>query len=143
MAKQLNSMTAEVQALRLEADREITSKIQFINGQLEIIADLNVKIERELAVGQPTSELEDSRDRAFNGLSNLIEFSQFKRATGEIVVVLSNGAILADKSANLLSHTPAGAIAPHISYPGSGIDGIVHNGKDITTAITCGEAQGA
>ncbi len=142
VTKQLNSMTAEVQALRLEADREITTKIQFINGQLDIIADLNVKIERELAVGQPTSELEDIRDQALNGLSNLIEFSQFKRATGEIVVLLSNGAILADKNANPLSHTPAGAIAPHISYPGSGINGILHNGKDITTAITGGELKG-
>ncbi len=142
VAKQLNSMTAEVQALRLEADREITSKIQFINGQLEIIGDLNVKIERELAVGQPTSELEDIRDQALNGLSNLIEFSQFKRATGEIVVVLSNGAILADKNANPLSHTPAGAIGPQISYPGNGIDNIFHNGQDITTAITGGELKG-
>ncbi len=142
VAKQLNSMSTEVQALRLVADREITSKIQFINGQLDIIADLNVKIERELAVGQPTSEMEDIRDQALNELSNLIEFSQFKRATGAIVVVLSNGAILADKSTHPLSHTPAGAMGPQISYPGSGIGSISHNGKDITTAITGGELKG-
>ena len=142
VAKQLNSLTAEIQSLRLEADREITSKIKFINGQLEIIADLNVKIEREVALDRPISELEDVRDQALNELSKLIEFSQFKRATGEIVVVLSNGAILADKTANPISHTPAGAMAPQVSYPDNGVDGIYHNGRDISAGITGGELKG-
>ena len=142
VAKQLNKLSAEIQAMRLDADKEIATKIQFVNGQLQIIADLNQKIERATALGQTTPELEDARDRALNNLSSMIEARYFKRTTGEVVVVLPDGSVLADKTAAKLGHTPAGGMAPAISYAGGAIDGIWHNGVDVTNSIAGGEIKG-
>jgi flagellar hook-associated protein 1 FlgK len=142
VAKQLNKLSAEIQFMRLDADKEIAAKIQFVNGQLQIIADLNQKIERETALGQTVPELEDARDLALNKLSGMIEANYFKRSTGEVVVVLPDGRVLADKQAATLSHTPAGGMGPTISYAGGSIDGIWHNGVDFTNSIPGGEIKG-
>ncbi|MFQ5774597.1 MAG: flagellar hook-associated protein FlgK [Kiloniellaceae bacterium] len=142
LAQQLNAMSTQVQTLRFDADKEITSKIDLFNGELEKIADLNRKIEAAQAVGDPTAELEDFRDQAINKISELIDVRYFKRKSGEIVVTLPDGKVLADKKANRLSHTAAGALSADISYPGKGITAILSGGTDVTLSIASGELKG-
>ena len=68
--------------------------------QLETIADLNKSITSSQALGESTSELEDLRDQAFANVSQLIDVRSFKRTSGEIVVTLPDGRVLADKVAH-------------------------------------------
>ncbi len=142
LATQLNDMSEHIQTLRFDADRDIAAKIELINSELEKIADLNARIESAKALGSSSSELEDLRDQALNKLSELIDVRYFKRTTGEIVVTLPDGRVLADKVANLLSHTPAGALSPDITYAGGGIGPIMSGPNDITTSIQSGEIYG-
>jgi flagellar hook-associated protein 1 FlgK len=142
LVKKLNDTSEEVQNLRFDADRDITAKINVINSELKKIADLNAQIESAQALGDGAVELKDFRDQALNKLSELIDVRYFKRTSGEIVVTLPDGRVLADKVANLLSHTPAGKLSPDISYAGGGIGPIMSGGTDITASIKSGELHG-
>jgi flagellar hook-associated protein 1 FlgK len=142
LAQQLNDMSDQIQTLRFDADREIATKIDVINAELETVADLNAKIASSQALGETSSTLEDLRDQALNKLSKLIDIRYFKRTSGEIVVSLPDGRILADSVARPLSHTPAGALSPDITYANGGIDPIASGGIDITASIKSGELYG-
>lgn len=142
LARQLNDLSTQVQDLRSDADKEISTKINVINGELTKLADLNRQIDAGQALGQATVELEDLRDVTINKISGLMDVQHFKRNSGEIVVALPDGKIIADKKARLLSHTPASSLAAEISYPGAGINGILSGGLDITADIAGGELAG-
>ncbi len=142
LARQLNEMSQQIQTLRFDADRDITAKIELVNTELQKIADFNSSIASSQALGESTSTLEDFRDQALANISELIDIRFFKRTSGEIVVTLPDGRVLADKVANLLSHTPAGALTPDITYAGGGIAPIMSGPNDITTGIKSGEIGG-
>ncbi|MEE8453732.1 MAG: flagellar hook-associated protein FlgK [Limibaculum sp.] len=142
LARQLNQMSQQIQTLRFDADRDITAKINVINVELTKVAELNVQIASAQALGDFTGELEDIRDQALNQLSELIDVRYFKRTSGEIVVTLPDGRVLADKVPNLLSHTAAGGLSPEITYAGGGITAIMSGPNDITASIKTGELHG-
>lgn len=142
LARQLNDLSTQVQALRADADKEINNKINVINGELTKLADLNTQIESGQSLGRATAELEDLRDLAVNKISGLMDVQHFKRSGGEIVITLPDGKIIADKKARFLSHTPASSLAAEVSYPAAGINGILSGGLDITADIAGGELAG-
>ncbi len=142
LARQLNDMSQQIQTLRFDADRDITTKINVINGELEKIAELNAQIASAQALGGSSANLEDFRDQALNKLSELIDIRYFRRTSGEIVVTLPDGRVLADSVAHPLSHTPAGALSPDITYAGGGIGPILSGPNDITASIKSGELHG-
>ncbi len=141
VALQLNEMSNEIQSLRTQADQDIEVKLQIVNGQLEAIAKMNTDIVRGIAAGQPTADLEDQRDQAVRTLSEQIGVQTFTRTTGELVVMMPNGQILADSQAQTMTHTAAAQLDAGISYP-AGIDGIFVLGTDITNTIPSGEIAG-
>ncbi len=142
LAQQLNDMSDQIQTLRFDADRDIATKIGVINDELEKIADLNAKIASAQALGEATGSLEDFRDKSLNKLSELIDIRYFRHTTGEVVVTLPDGRVLADTIARELSHTAAGALSPDITYAGGGIAAIESNSIDITSSIASGEIYG-
>lgn len=142
LAEKLNNMSTQIQALRLDADREIATKIESVNSELETIAVLNEKIEIRVAIGESVAELEDLRDQAINNITEIIDVRYFERTTGVIVLTLPDGRLLADENAKTIEHTQAGAISADISYPDDGINGILANGVDITDSIDSGEIKG-
>ena len=142
VAKKLNEMSARIQTLRNDADKEITDKVLVINGELQKIANLNSQVETARAKGEPTAELEDLRDQAINTVSKLVDVRYFARPSGAVVVTLADGRMLADTRANTLTHPASAALSPDISYPNPGIAPILLNGTDITTVVQGGELKG-
>ena len=142
LARQLNDMSQKIQTLRFDADRDITSKIDVINGELRNIAALNAQISSAQALGESTSTMEDLRDQSINKLSELMDIRYFRRTSGELVVTLPDGRVLADNVARLLSHIPASALSPDVSYAGGGIGPILSGPNDITASIKSGELHG-
>lgn len=142
VAKKLNALSARIQDLRADADKEIASKIVEINGEIEKIADLNTHIETARAKGNPTAELEDLRDQAINKVSEFVDIRYFARSSGTIVVTLADGRTLADTFANTLSHATGAAFSATISYPSAGVSPILLNGTDVTSTIQSGELRG-
>ncbi|MDZ7714108.1 MAG: flagellar hook-associated protein FlgK [Rhodovibrio sp.] len=87
LARRLNDFATETKNLRVEADRQIAQGVDAVNGALERIGELNEEISKAHALGRPTGELEDERDRQLGTLSQWMDISTFNRDNGEIVVM--------------------------------------------------------
>jgi flagellar hook-associated protein 1 FlgK len=87
LVRRLNDFATETKDLRVEADRQIAQGIDAVNGALERIGELNEEISKATALGRPTGELEDERDRQLGTLSQWMDISTFARDNGEIVVM--------------------------------------------------------
>ena len=140
LVRQLDSMSARLQTLRTDAERQIGGTIDEINSQLQSIADLNDEIKIRLAAGDSVAELADKRDVALDKLSELISIQTFERSSGEVVIFTEQGTLL-DSFPSFLSHTTAPILAASTSYP-TDIDGISLNNRDITTTVRGGEIKG-
>jgi len=142
LAKQISDMSAQVQNLRFDADKDITSAVDDLNGELQNFAELNRKIEAAKALGDPTGELEDFRDKSLDKISEVIDVRYFRRTSGEVVLTLPDGKVLADTNAKTLSHTPAAALSADITLASGGIAPILLGTTDVTNVLGAGKLSG-
>ena len=103
LASQLNSMTKQVQGLRLQAEQSIASGVDTANTQLQTIADLNNQIAQRQATSTSVADLQDQRDQAVNALSTLMDIKTVARDDGTIAVFTGGGQLLLDKQPVKLS----------------------------------------
>jgi len=138
-ASQLRSTSSGVQALRANADKDIASSVQSINGDLKQIADLNVEIRKMAAAGQSTADLEDQRNAALQDLSSYMNISYYSASNGDLQIYTSSGRALVDSSAHTLSYTASANVSASSSYATGGFSGIMVDGVDVTSQITSGK----
>lgn len=142
VADQLSRMSAAVQDLRLEADRSIESDVQSVNDLLERIDTLNAQIVRSQNTFQDTGDLEDQRDQALTDLAGYIDYSSFKRDSGEVIILTTSGASLLDKNPVTLTHMAVTKTDAGLTYEGGNFNGITANGVDITKDFKSGSIAG-
>lgn len=142
LVEQMNDMAFQMEALRVEVDRNIQDGVNIINTQLSLVQELNLQIAEGIALGQGVGELQDKRDIALDKIAEQIDIQQFTRSNGEIVVMTSLGRSLVDRVAATLTHTPVSSINPLTTHASGGIDGIDLGGFDITSEISGGRIAG-
>ncbi len=139
LTSNLRSTSQQVQALRTQADQQVSDTVTDVNTQLDSIASLNTLIASTKARGGSTAGLEDQRAVALQNLSADIGISYYTNDQGAVQVTTTSGQALIDGSfVNHLSHSPVTA-SGSVSYPGGGIGGIMVQGKDLTTNINSGK----
>lgn len=142
LATRFNSMSEQLQFLRVEADRAIETTVNEINHYLSTINNLNAHVQRAAAIGDTTADLEDQRDIALKGLAELIDIRINPQSDGTVMVFTNNGRPLIDVvGARLLTHESADALSADMTYAGSGIQDITWNNRDITTEIQSGKLK--
>lgn len=116
IARQLNTISAETTDLRAEASNEIDQGVSTINDTLASIAELNDEISRAEALGRPSAELQDERDRQLETLSGWMDISTFNRENGAISVMgkMANGStkMLVDSGNVQFDFSKASALGP-------------------------------
>lgn len=142
LVEQLNDMAAQMEALRVEVDRNVQDGVNIINAQAALVQDLNLQIAEGIALGQAVGELQDKRDIALDKIAEQIDIQQFTRSNGEIVVMTKLGRSLVDRVASPLTHTPVSSINPLTTLASGGVDGIDLGGVDITSEIGSGRIAG-
>lgn len=142
MVEQMNDMAEQIEALRVEVDRNIQDGVNIINTQLNLVQELNLQIAEGLALGQGVGELQDKRDIALDKIAEQIDIEQFTRNNGEVVVMSKLGRSLVDRVAVTLTHTPVSSLNPLVTLASGAIDGINLNGTDITSEIGGGRLAG-
>jgi flagellar hook-associated protein 1 FlgK len=140
-AQNLNSMSADTQQLRQEADSQISDAVGIVNTQLTTIDKLNDQIVAAKLRGIETGDLEDQRDLAVSKISEQMDVSTYTRDNGQMVIFTKAGRTLLDGNPSPLTHTPASSLQAAVTYP-AGIDGITVNGADITNEIGSGKIAG-
>ena len=93
LARQFNRISKGTVDLRVEASNEIDQGVAAVNDALESVAELNDEISRAEALGRPTADLQDERDRQLETLSEWMDISTFSRDNGQIAVMgkMANG----------------------------------------------------
>jgi flagellar hook-associated protein 1 len=142
LVEQLNDMAQQIEALRVEVDRNIEDGVNVINAQTTLVQQLNLQIAEGFALGHAVGELQDKRDIALDKIAEQIDIQQFTRSNGEIVVMTNLGRTLADRVATPLSHIPVSSVDPLTTLASGGIDGIDLGGVDITSEIGSGRIAG-
>lgn len=159
-ARSLNDLATNIQEMRGQADQEIEAAVDLINTQLEIIAELNVKISNNRVQGLGTADLEDQRDLAVNTVAEHMSIQYFERANGHLVVLTKNGQTLVETQAATLGYSQTTVMTPeqrylppsHPDYPG-GLSGIILNptpgaspasegARDLTGSLGAGRLSG-
>jgi flagellar hook-associated protein 1 FlgK len=142
LTNQFNSMAAQIQSLRQEADTDVTSAVSQINSDLDQVQELNLRIAQGLALGQQVVDLQDQRDRAVNDIAQQMDIRYFTRDNGEMVIFTASGRAMLDRTANHLSHDAAGTMSPTVTWASGSIEGITLSGADITSDIGSGKLAG-
>ncbi|TAN51180.1 MAG: flagellar hook-associated protein FlgK [Rhodospirillales bacterium] len=141
LALSFKSMSTQLQTLRLNADKEITSALEVINAKLADVQTLNEKIVREAAVGHEIGDLEDQRDVALGQISEYMDIQTFVRNDNTVVVFTGGGRTLLDNQTVTLSHIAANSVQPWMSKDGGDIAPIYVGTNDITDEFTSGRLK--
>jgi len=115
-AQLLNSMTKEVQQMRLEAETNIAGAVDDINALLKSIADINTQVSQRQDGSLSTADLEDQRDNAINKLSHLMDIRVVSQDDGSVSVFTSSGFLLADRFAQELDFDARTSVDPSSRY---------------------------
>lgn len=146
VALELQGMTQELQALRAQADQDISDVVDEINALTAEIADANDQIIRSGAISNDITDLLDKRDLALTKLSELVDINTFPRSDGDLVVFSSDGFSLVDRTANLITHSPVGIVGTTSTYAEGDINGVfvgnLTSDNDITNRVTGGSLSG-
>jgi flagellar hook-associated protein 1 FlgK len=138
LANSLNGLSSQVQSLRTQANAEVGTTVDAINGDLTTLASLNDQIAVTKAQQQDTTGLEDQRDAALSDLSQMVGISYYTTSDNRVQVYATGGAQLLGAHASQLSYTPSSSLSAQATYPGA-ISGVTLNGKDITASLTDGK----
>jgi flagellar hook-associated protein 1 FlgK len=116
LARQFNRISKGTVDLRVEASNEIDQGVAAVNDALESVAELNDEISRAEALGRPTADLKDERDRQLETLSDWMDISTFSRDNGQIAVMgkMATGSsrMLVDSGAVQFDFSKATALGP-------------------------------
>ncbi|MBR7158092.1 MAG: flagellar hook-associated protein FlgK [Alphaproteobacteria bacterium] len=136
----INNLGSQLQSMRQEADKQLTTLCNEVNDILSQIDSLNDNIVRTQTLGnQSTADYEDQMDQLMLRLSEIMDVQYFKRSSGEIVITTSSGDTLLDNDPQFLNHTNITTSQAWTTYSGGNIGGIYLNGKDITSSLKTGE----
>ena len=110
LAQQLNSLTANIQGLRTDAEAGLSSAVASANSALQTIATINQKISASTVQDGVRATLEDQRDNAIDALSKLIDIRVVDGGNGTLSIFTGSGTQLVGLSAERLDFQARGTI---------------------------------
>lgn len=99
IATRLNQLTADVQAMRTEAEQAIGDGVARVNELLRNIARLNDQVASTKASGQDPTSLEDARDLSVKELATWVDVQARENSDGQMSVFTSGGVTLVGATA--------------------------------------------
>lgn len=117
-ARAFNTYHTQLLQMRNDIQTQLKTEVQQLNGTLQEISELNVRIKQDAVMGRSTAALEDLRDVAVKKVAEQLDVSYFIDGDGVLVLQSSQGQVLADTEARPVSfeHT---LLNPSSQYPDS------------------------
>ncbi len=146
LTTRLQDISASIQDLRAQADKEIEDDVNRINTIAQQIQDLNDKIVRNSSSNLDTTDLQDQRDGFLDEMSQILDIVYFRSADGDIIVFSGGGKTLVDNVPPTVSHAAAGIITAQATHASGDLGAIYVGdkiaGNDITNDIRDGKLKG-
>ncbi|MCT8972812.1 flagellar hook-associated protein FlgK [Microbaculum marinisediminis] len=116
LAGNLNQLSSDIQAMRLEAERGIGDAVQRANELLGKIAKINMDIGSRDQLESPPADLLDIRDGYISELSELMDIQVMERERGTVSIMTKSGTMLLDLLPVELQFDQRGSMTPQSLY---------------------------
>jgi flagellar hook-associated protein 1 FlgK len=110
LTQQLNSMTADVQGLRSDAELGLSDSVARANEAMQRIADINKQLGTSTANNATTVNLLDQRDRYIDELAQMMDINVIPNDHNQVTVFTNSGIQLVGISASTLAFDAKGSI---------------------------------
>jgi flagellar hook-associated protein 1 FlgK len=117
LAQQLNATSQGIQALRSNAEQDISTSVAQANTDLNQIAAINTKLQGLSPTDPTAAPLLDQRDKAINDLAKLVDVKTITDSSGQVSIFTTTGVQLVGAGlVSQLSFKSAGALTPNSLY---------------------------
>lgn len=124
VANSLNQSTADVQTIRTNADKEISTTVGTLNGLLQQFQTANDAVKSETGSGGDPNDALDQRDALLKQISSIVGVKTVNRANGDMALYTSDGATLFETIPRAVTFTPTNGYSSGSSGNGVYIDGV-------------------
>ncbi len=124
LAASIRNGSGAVQAMRSQADADISSEVTRLNDLLSRFQDVNSEIVNGTLGGRDVNDLQDARDGLLKDIATIVPVSTITRQGDDMMLITSGGATLFETVPRKVSFTPLPAYAPGMSGNGVRIDGV-------------------
>jgi flagellar hook-associated protein 1 FlgK len=138
LAQGINRLSAAYTTQRQTAQDSIVGGLDTLNASLATIGSLSNKIVALHTSGQSTADLENQRDAAISGLSQLVDVKVLQQPNGAVLITTDTGFTLPLQGGTPFS-TNGAAMQPNSYYPGGGVPPIMLGGVDVTKQLQGGQ----
>ena len=126
-----------VTKLREEADAAIAAEVSRLNVALEELKELNVRVQRDVAIDRDASESVAARQTVIDTIADIVPIRTKLNANGQLQVFTTGGAALVDLSATTFEFTNSPIVTADADYRGGAgsLSGISVNGIEVTPGV--------
>lgn len=146
---QIQTYHDQIESLRSEVSNQIIEAVEDANQQLAQIRELNPLLVRQTVIENDAGSVENQLDAALQNLSEIIDISVERGATGGVTVRTGSGLTLVDTSLRQLEYNSPGIVNAETIFdsirlqqidPEDGSD--IGSSTDMSSAIRSGRIQG-
>ncbi len=130
-AADLRAASHGIDALRANADAQISTMLEVLNSGLSQIEELNSQIMTAAHMDQDPHGLMDQRDATLNAVSQIVPVRVVQRESGAIAIFTAQGRTLLDEKAVMFSFAPSSAVMPHMTVANGLLSKLRIDGNEI------------
>ncbi|MDX2308840.1 MAG: flagellar hook-associated protein FlgK [Hyphomicrobium sp.] len=142
LARTLNAASAEVSAVRDDADRAIVEKVESINRSLAELEAVSRDIRTAVGRDGDITDLLDHRDAILKSMSREIGIRTIVRDASDIVVYTDGGVTLFEAVAREVTVTPSAPLGPASTGAQILVDGVEVTGLNAVMPLRSGTLLG-
>lgn len=160
LAQEISSLATGLEDLRYQADQDIQTAINTINGEILRLRDINTALYRAAAIGEPVSNLLDARDISLSTLAEYMDITVNESGEGRVQIYTGAGIALLEEIPYQLQYNGVNALDSFVNDAQLSpitVDALKNNGtfvgrpvelvsagvdKDITTSLSKGKLKG-
>ena len=142
LASNLNAASANVQAVREQADSDIAGSVSTINSLLAQFQTVNTAIVAGTKTGQDVSDAEDTRDGILKQLSQEIGINTVQSSNGSTAIYTDSGATLFETTPRTVAVTPTNTFTAGTTGGAVTVDGVPITGSSAVMPISSGRLAG-
>lgn len=131
LAQAFNDKSQAIQTMRSDADRDIAATVERLNAGLRNISSLNTQIVRARASNLDDSALQDQRQAAIDGISDIVPLRVIDRDNGYVALMSVSGATLLDIEPATFTFEPSATITADMTIGSGALSGILRNGEPV------------
>jgi len=130
IASSLNRASAEVQAVREDADASLTSQVDDLNRLLKDVLETNVLLQKSSVSGNSTASLLDRQQSNIDEINNIIPVTVVKRSNDQVALFSKSGGVVFDGRPTVFEFNSSSTITQTMTFDSGALSGLIVNGVE-------------